>query len=121
MLERILFIALGSAIGGVMRYLVSRAIPSVSAFPWATFVVNIAGCFLIGLIYGLIDRGVNMSDNTRLFLTVGFCGGFTTFSTFVHENYTLFGSDNILTVSSYAALSFFVGLLLVYAGHAITK
>lgn len=114
----ILYIALGSALGGVLRYAVGRLFPSWSLFPWSTFVVNIVGCFIIGLIYGLIDRGVGMSEHTRLFLTVGFCGGFTTFSTFAHENYLLFESGNFITVCLYATLSFLAGLILAYAGHA---
>lgn len=120
-MDKLLFVALGSAIGGVARYLVGRFLPLQSDFPWPTFLVNVAGCFLIGLIYGLIDRGVGMSESARLFLTVGFCGGFTTFSTFVHENYVLFGSGNILVVAAYAALSFFVGIILAYAGHALAR
>lgn len=120
---QILFIALGSAIGGVARYLLSKIISdnTTGAFPWSTFVVNILGCFIIGIVYGLLARGLNMSDNMRLFLTVGFCGGFTTFSTFAHENYLLFVSGNVLCVAAYAALSFFVGIVMAYAGHALVR
>lgn len=107
--------------GGVARYLVGKVLASASLFPWSTFVVNIAGCFIIGLVFGLIDRGIGIGDNLRLFLTVGFCGGFTTFSTFAHENYLLFQSGNILTVAAYAAVSYFVGIVLAYAGHAVAK
>lgn len=118
---KLLFIALGSAIGGVARYLVGRLLASSSPFPWSTFVVNVVGCFIIGLIFGLVDRGMNISENARLFLTVGFCGGFTTFSTFAHENYLLFQSGNLIIVAAYAALSFFVGILMAYAGHAVCQ
>lgn len=114
-------IAFGSALGGVLRYLVGKAFAGLSTFPWGTFVVNVAGCFIIGLVYGLVDRGIGMSESTKLFLTVGFCGGFTTFSTFANENYILFESGNILMVAGYAALSFFVGLLMAYAGHAVAR
>lgn len=119
---KIMMVALGSALGGVCRYLLSKAVSEhwASAFPWGTFVVNVLGCLTIGLIYGLIDRGVNMSTEVRLLLTVGFCGGFTTFSTFVHENFLLFHSNNPLMLAAYAAASFFCGLLMVYAGHTLT-
>lgn len=117
---KILLVAIGSAAGGVCRYLLSKAVSdhwAAAAFPWGTFVVNMLGCLAIGLIYGLIDRGVHLSPELRLLLTVGFCGGFTTFSTFVHENYLLFHSSNPLLLAAYAAASFFCGLLLVFAGH----
>lgn len=123
MIAKLLFIAIGSAIGGVARFLLSKVITdhSPGTFPWGTFAVNVAGCFVIGIIYGLAARGINISENARLFLTVGFCGGFTTFSTFAHENYLLFSSGNILTVAAYATLSFFVGILMAYAGHALVR
>lgn len=117
----ILLVALGSALGGVGRYVISRLINEHTAgtFPWSTFFVNIIGCFIIGVIYELSNHTSFISDNARLFLTVGLCGGFTTFSTFAHENYLLFQSGNILIVASYAAASFFAGLLMAYAGHAL--
>lgn len=123
MFSKLLFILLGSGLGGVCRYLLGKAVhPSLfPAFPWGTFVVNILGCLIIGILYGLIDRGFNLSENMRLFLTVGFCGGFTTFSTFMHENYLLFTSPQILTVIVYAGLSIMVGLLFVYIGYLITS
>lgn len=65
---------------------------------------------------------MNLSAGTRLFLITGFCGGFTTFSTFAHENFLLFGNDKgILIVGLYAAFSFFVGLLMVYMGHRLSE
>ena len=119
----IIYVALGSALGGVARYFVSKIITAYAAgmFPWGTFVVNVVGCFIIGLVYGFLDRGGVMSENTRLFLTVGFCGGFTTFSTFAHENFLLFQSGNFLTLAAYGSLSLFVGILLAYLGFSIVK
>ena len=119
----LLYIAAGSAIGGVCRFLLSKLITehTSSAFPWGTFVVNILGCLLIGVLYGLFDRGCNISESTRLFLTVGFCGGFTTFSTFAHENFLLFSSGHMLTVAAYAALSFFVGVVMAWLGHSLVR
>lgn len=122
MLSKLIFIALGSGLGGVCRYLTGKAVHSLfyPTFPWGTFLVNVLGCLLIGLIYGLIDRGVTLTENMRLFLTVGFCGGFTTFSTFMHENYLLFTSPHLLTAALYMGLSIAVGLLFVYLGYLIT-
>lgn len=121
MFYNILWVGLGSCLGGISRYLLSKIIQTNAAtfFPLGTLAVNLGGCFLIGLIYGLIDRGMELSPGVRLFLTVGFCGGFTTFSTFIHENYTLFGGGNPLWVIGYAAISFVFGLALVYAGYFV--
>lgn len=124
MLKTILFIAAGSGLGGVARYLVGRWVQSLfgaTLFPWGTFAVNVVGCLIIGLIYGLVDRGANIPQDMKIFLTVGFCGGFTTFSTFIHENYMLFDSSEFPALALYAGASFTVGLLLAYAGHWIAR
>lgn len=123
MLLKLTMVALGSALGGVCRYLLSGLISHKcpGAFPWGTFAVNVLGCLVIGLVYGLIDRGVHMTDATRLLLTVGFCGGFTTFSTFAHENYLLFNGNHTLVLAAYAAASLFAGLLAAHLGHLLTR
>ncbi len=120
---KLIYIAAGSALGGVLRYLLSRVVQEQTdgLFPCGTFAVNIIGCFAIGLIYALIDRGYNISPEMRLFLTVGFCGGFTTFSTFAHENYLLFQSDHFPTVALYAALSLLFGFTAAWAGHLVPR
>ncbi len=121
----ILYVALGSALGGVCRYGLSQVVNErwSGMFPLGTFIVNVLGCFVIGLLYGFIDRGMNLSQAARLFLITGFCGGFTTFSTFAHENYLLFGAGakGVLLVSAYAASSFFAGLIAVYLGHRLSE
>lgn len=123
MLKILLFIGSGSFLGGITRYLLSRSIQNtvITSFPLGTFWVNITGCFLIGLIYGLSDRGTPISNELRLFLAVGFCGGFTTFSTFSNENLALLRDGSILYFSLYAGLSVFLGLLATFGGHALTK
>lgn len=123
MLKSLLIVGAGSCLGGMVRYLVSKVVTeSVSSlFPWGTFCVNIVGCFLIGLIYGLVDRNIPISPEMRLFLTVGFCGGFTTFSTFAHENYLLFDSSRFPIVLLYMAVSCAAGFAAAWAGHFITR
>lgn len=116
---------IGSGIGGACRFLVSDAVgkwirPGVM-FPWGTFAVNVAGCFVIGLVYGLIARGVPMSATARLLLTTGFCGGLTTFSTFSHENFLLFDSGHFGTLLAYALSSLLLGWLAAWFGHWITN
>ncbi len=121
MIKILLFIGAGGFLGSVARYGVSRFMTDVAGVQslWGTFLANIIGCFLIGLLYGLFDRHSVLGEHWRLFLTVGFCGGFTTFSTFVHENYAAFGDGRFVQMALYASLSFLVGLLMVHAGHAI--
>lgn len=121
MFHSLLLVGTGSFIGGIFRFLLSKCVSSQisSAFPVGTFAVNIAGCFLIGIFYGLSEHG--LSAGARLFLTVGLCGGFTTFSTFASEGLQLFRSGNVFTAALYAALSVFIGILAVYAGNATTK
>jgi len=123
MIKVLLFIGSGSFIGGVARFLTSRYIQNtvISAFPFGTFVVNMLGCFLIGLFYGMSERGNVLSMETRMFLTVGFCGGFTTFSTFSGENVAMLRDGNILLVALYTSGSVFIGILATYLGSAIIK
>lgn len=83
--------------------------------------VNILGCFLIGLVYGLIDRGFQLNDHVRLFITVGFCGGFTTFSTFMNENYLLLTGSQHLNMVLYVLASTLGGFLMVYLAYRLTR
>lgn len=118
----ILAVFIGSGIGGACRYVSSRWMQTLfpsAAFPWGTFAVNVAGCLLIGLLYGIFDQGRVVNPQVRLLLTVGFCGGFTTFSTFVNENYLLFTGTPVqaLTAIGYLLASVFVGFAMLYVGH----
>jgi CrcB protein len=123
MLKLLMLIGTGSFIGGVLRYLVSRSVQNtfISSFPYGTFTVNVIGCFLIGLIYGFSERGNILSPDLRLFLTVGFCGGFTTFSTFANESLSLLRDGDIFHFALYSGLSVFAGILVTYLGSLVTK
>lgn len=115
----LMFIGMGSFLGGVARFGVSRLMAALCGQPtvWGTFAANVVGCFLIGLLYGLFDRVGTVGEHWRLFLTVGFCGGFTTFSTFAHESYAGLTSGRFLETAIYAVLSLAAGLAAVYLGH----
>jgi len=118
----LLAIGTGSFIGGVLRYLLSQFIQSkfLSAFPFGTLSVNIIGCFLIGLVFGLTDRG-NLTQEWRLFLATGLIGGFTTFSAFSNETFGLIRDGQFWYASAYIMFSVFVGLAATFLGHAVTK
>lgn len=123
-LINILVVFLGSGTGGAARYIIGRLVKShigQSTFPWETLTVNIAGCFIIGLLYGLSTDSQWMSDRVKLLLTVGFCGGFTTFSTFANENYLLLNTSNPLTFAAYTATSIIVGIAAVAIGYYLTR
>jgi CrcB protein len=123
MFRLLLIIGSGSFIGGIARFLISRYVQSqaLSTFPYGTFLVNVAGCFLIGIFYGLSERGNLMNAELRMFLTVGFCGGFTTFSTFASENISLLREGDFFFFALYTSLSIFLGLMATYIGNLIIK
>ena len=121
-LKAILIVGSGSFVGGALRYLISLAMKGVSkGFPWATLVVNVTGCLLIGLLLGWLSRTSQMEGNLALFLTVGLCGGFTTFSTFSKEALTLLQGGNVWGFVGYVVASIVVGILFVVLGYMITK
>lgn len=92
-------------------------LPSIAA----TFIVNILGCLLLGYISGLWQNTDGMNPTTKLILTTGFCGGFTTFSTFMNENLSLLADNNYLTASLYIIGSLGIGLLAVMTGMFLSK
>lgn len=118
MIRNMLFVALGGAIGSVARYLVSKMVNESfsSSFPLATMLVNIIGCVLIGIFLSLSER-FSLGEGSRLLLTVGLCGGFTTFSTFMNENLLLLRVGSIGQLALYAGGSVALGLLGVFAGR----
>lgn len=122
-MKLLLIIGSGGFLGSISRFLLSRYVQhhALSSFPYGTMVVNLLGCFLIGLIFGIAERGNFMNTEVRMFLTVGFCGGFTTFSTFANENIALLKDGNILYFALYTFISVFVGILLTYFGQLIPK
>ncbi len=123
MLKTILIVGVGGFIGTIARFLVARYFQEnvTSVFPWGTFVVNIIGCFVIGFIYGLSEKGDFLTPNLRLFLTVGFCGGFTTFSSLANDAFILMRQEEWFRFALYTSFSFFLGLLAVYAGRLLFK
>ncbi len=121
-IKSILAVGAGSFLGGAGRYLVSLAMKDVSkGFPWATLAVNLVGCFLIGLLWGVFSKNGTEGSNWALFLTVGLCGGFTTFSTFSKEALVMLQGGNIWGFSGYVAISVIAGIALVALGCFLVR
>ena len=118
----LLAIGTGSFIGGVFRYLISQFIQAkfLSTFPYGTLVVNITGCFLIGLVFGLADRG-NLTQEWRLILATGFLGGFTTFSAFSNETVSMLRDGQLGYAMVYISTSVVFGLMATFIGISIIK
>ena len=115
-------VGIGSFIGGTLRYLIAQMVQSkfLSAFPFGTLTVNIIGCLVIGIVFGLSEK-LNLSPEWRLFLATGICGGFTTFSAFSLETMQLLRVGQIFYGLLYVATSILVGLLAVYLGMTLLK
>ena len=119
---KILLVAIGSALGGVLRYLVPCVFAAHKGFPWATLTVNVVGSFLIGLLSGFLARhGGSSADSIRAFAVVGFCGGFTTFSTFSNETFRMLESGQWLSAAAYIGISVLAGLAAVFLGYLFSK
>ena len=122
MLKDFLIVGAGSFFGGGARFVVSRWVQTLTTlpFPLGTFVVNVAGCLLIGFFSGLNYGGGFMTPTTKLLLTTGFCGGFTTFSTFMNENVALIEDGNTFLPSAlYVLASLALGFVAVLAGRQL--
>jgi CrcB protein len=118
-----LFVALGSGIGGMLRYYISDIVQkySSSLFPYGTLTVNIIGSFIIGLVLFYLDSIKLISSEMRLFLTVGLCGGLTTFSTFSYETIKLIQDSEYLLAGTNILLNVFITLLAVLLAAFISK
>ena len=120
-LRSIIFVGLGGGIGSMLRYLTNVLVTKHFhlSFPLATFIVNMLGCLIIGILFGLFERHVLSNTDLRHLFITGFCGGFTTFSTFALENVNLFQMGNSWLAFMYIAGSVVVSLLFVWLGMRI--
>ena len=118
-----LLIGFGGFIGNICRYYSQQFVAKyfLSTFPYGTLVVNIVGCFLVGLVLGFADKGNVLSPEWRMFLATGFCGGFTTFSTFSYESTQLINNGEYFYLALYISASVLIGVLATFAGITITK
>jgi fluoride exporter len=117
MFSNILLVGAGGGIGSILRYLIQRYMNA--GYPWGTMAVNILGCFIIGLLWGLFTKHV--SEQMRLLLVTGFCGGFTTFSSFTYEGVDMMMQDRWLPFIGYVTGSVAIGLGATYFGYKLAN
>ena len=123
MIKVLLLVGSGGFIGSIARYLVQQLMHEKfdTGFPIGTLTVNIIGSFIIGVIYAVSEKTGVLSSELRLFLAVGLCGGFTTFSSFSYESFKMISLEQFFFVALYMGLSLFLGLLATFLGVITIK
>ncbi|WP_430928458.1 fluoride efflux transporter CrcB [Polaribacter marinivivus] len=121
-MKNLLFVFIGGGFGSVLRFLLGKWLNNTeNGIPFGTFVANILGSLLIGVILGFAAKSDTLNQNQTLLLATGFCGGFTTFSTFAYENHIFLKSGDFTSFALYTITSFVVGFLAVFAGMYLIK
>jgi fluoride exporter len=118
MLRTIILVGSGGFIGSVMRYLIQYYMEKsmMSTFPWGTLIANVAGSFIMGVVFALADKGNLLNAEWRIFLTVGICGGFTTFSAFSYNNFSMLNEKLYGSLLLNIGGNLVFGILAVYLG-----
>lgn len=123
MIKQLILVGVGGAVGSILRFIIS--ILSIkwftTSFPFGTMTVNIIGSLLLGLVMGYVIKTHTDTEQIRLLIGVGFCGGFTTFSTFAYENITLLQQNNYSQFLLYVFISLVFALLAILAGFWLSK
>ena len=123
MIKNFLIVGLGGGAGSMLRYAVQKIFPlqNFAVFPAGTLLVNISGCFLIGILWGIVSRSLTWNEEMKLLLMTGFCGGFTTFSAFTLEGVGLLKENKTALFIVYLTASVVGGLLATLIGIRIVK
>ena len=123
MLRTLFIVGAGGFLGSVLRYLVQVYVEKglMSTFPWGTFIANIAGSFIIGVVFAISEKGNLINAEWRMFLAVGICGGFTTFSAFAYNNFNMIKEHSFLQLFYNVGGSLFFGILAVYLGIILVR
>ncbi|MBX2828401.1 MAG: fluoride efflux transporter CrcB [Flavobacteriaceae bacterium] len=121
-MKQVLLVFLGGGFGSTLRYGLGKYLnSSVTGIPYGTFAANILGSLLIGVILGMAAKNEYLSENTILLLATGFCGGFTTFSTFAYENHVFLKNGDLLNFALYTIGSFILGFAAVFIGMWLVR
>lgn len=121
-MKSLLLVFFGGGLGSVLRYMVGKWLNNPeTGIPYGTFAANILGSLLIGIILGLAAKTNSLNSNQTLLLATGFCGGFTTFSTFAYENHIMLKSGDFTSFAIYTIASFIIGFLAVFLGLYLVK
>lgn len=123
MIKTLLTIALGGGLGSILRFLLQRSITSEQegGFPTGTLIVNLTGCLLIGILWGLGERTNSFSSEMKLFLITGLCGGFTTFSAYSQEALLLLRDGRFNFFLLYLGSTLLAGFCLTWMGYYLSK
>lgn len=121
-MKNIFLVFVGGGLGSVLRYLIGKWLNSnENGIPYGTFLANILGSLFIGLILGYAAKNNTLNQSQTLLLATGFCGGFTTFSTFAYENHIFLKSGDFASFAFYTISSFIIGFIAVFAGIYLIK
>ncbi|QCE42042.1 fluoride efflux transporter CrcB [Psychroserpens sp. NJDZ02] len=121
-MKQLVLVFVGGGFGSVLRYIIGKALNNTeNGIPYGTFAANILGSLLIGIILGLALKNDTLNNNQTLLLATGFCGGFTTFSTFAYENHMFLKAGDFTSFALYTITSFILGFLAVFFGMWLAK
>lgn len=121
-MKQLLIVFVGGGFGSALRFLIGKWLnSSENGIPYGTFAANIIGSLLIGIILGLAAKNDSLTESQTLLLATGFCGGFTTFSTFAYENHVFLKSGDFTSFALYTITSFVIGFLAVFVGIYLAK
>lgn len=121
-MKQLILVFVGGGFGSVLRYILGKFLNNAqTGVPYGTFVANILGSLLIGIILGFASKNEVLTQNHTLLLATGFCGGFTTFSSFAYENHIFLKSGDFTLFALYTITTFILGFLAVFAGIFLVK
>ena len=121
-IKSLILVFVGGGLGSSIRYLIAKCSnKNLISFPFGTSISNLVGCFIIGLLIAYYDKNDIPKKDIFLFISIGFCGGLTTFSTFMVDVFYMLKNENIQYLLTYFSINFFVGFFFIYLGFSLLK